>query len=279
MASRNTKTEVFRKIKEDPENRKCFDCCDPEPSHSSVNNGILLCSRCAQAHSELGKAISFVKPLDDNWNISQLKFITAGGNSSMQSFFNMYDISKNSEIPYKYRTVAAKYYREMLKVMAEGNSCYMVTPSNSEGRELMEEFRPPEPELPQETRPKSTTLGSIGEMLGSVYSSTVEKSRQVSQQLSKNQTYKAFEETFSKIGESIKRGAQHTIEYGQQGVNFLTKEALSTYDNLTQTAAETYHSVNSNERILNLKKDTMQMLNDLEASTLGNLKSQEESKE
>jgi Putative GTPase activating protein for Arf len=142
MVSSHTSAEVFKKLREDEENRSCFDCSDIDITHASVNLGILLCRDCAEKHKDLGIEISCIVPLNSSWTARHLKLMTAGGNASLKVFFGMYSIPCNSANDYKYRTIACEYYREMLKMMAEGDRIMMDTPSEDEGVMLMEEYRP-----------------------------------------------------------------------------------------------------------------------------------------
>ena len=136
MVSSYAATEIFRKLREDKENRNCFDCGDIDITHASINLGILLCRNCASLHQSLGIEISCIKALNEPWTANYLKRMTAGGNSCI----------------YKYRTIACEYYREMLKMMAEGDRIMMMTPTEEEGSMLMEEFRPVENIVQKETR-------------------------------------------------------------------------------------------------------------------------------
>lgn len=152
MVSSYAATEIFRKLREDKENRNCFDCGDIDITHASINLGILLCRNCASLHQSLGIEISCIKALNEPWTANYLKRMTAGGNSSLKAFFSMYSIPCNSSNEYKYRTIACEYYREMLKMMAEGDRIMMMTPTEEEGSMLMEEFRPVENIVQKETR-------------------------------------------------------------------------------------------------------------------------------
>ena len=51
----------------------------------------------------------------DTWNEKQLKMMFMGGNAKLKMFFKEYKMPKDSPNEFKYKTVAGKYYREMLK--------------------------------------------------------------------------------------------------------------------------------------------------------------------
>ncbi|OMJ83960.1 hypothetical protein SteCoe_13292 [Stentor coeruleus] len=132
--------EALRKIRDDPENTLCFDCGNIDITFTSISLGILLCAGCASAHRYLIPEISEIKAFDSNYTQKQLKLLAMGGNASLKSFLAMYSIPCNDSIEYKYRTKACIYYKEMLDMMASGKECTMLTPSESEGAELADEY-------------------------------------------------------------------------------------------------------------------------------------------
>src|SRR5574343_26290 len=213
MISGHTTTEIFRKLREDPENRSCFDCNDIDLTHASVNLGIMLCSKCASQHSQLGINISHVKSLKEPWTTRHLKLMTAGGNTSLKTFFAMYSIPLNA--PDKYKTVACEYYREMIKMMADGDRIMMLTPSEEEGPMLMEEFREPEPIIisneqydPQSENPSNniTNISNISNFsnLGKIG------------KLAESETFTVIKDitsgAFDFFGRGVKWGAEKGIE-------------------------------------------------------------------
>jgi len=272
MVTPSTREEVFGKMREDPNNQQCFDCKSPEVNSASVSHGIFLCENCAEQHKELGAHISFTRSLTDNWSIRQLKIMTAGGNSSLQQFFQMYNMPEDSRIDYKYKTKAAKYYREMLKVMAQGEPCELERPSLEEGLLVEDEV----------------LQSSSESFLEGLYSKTLGFGKQLYSKASELEAFRKAEELAQQVGEGIKKGAQYGIEslekgleqgmeslewgaqqgmaLGDKGINYLKTGALSAYGTLTQGAAETYHVINENQRVKQIKEDTMSMLNSLEST-------------
>lgn len=132
--------EALRKIRDDPENTLCFDCGNIDITFTSISLGILLCAGCASVHRYLIPEISEIKPLESQYTQKQLQLLAMGGNASLKSFLAMYSIPCNDSIEYKYRTKACRYYKEMLEMMASGKECTMLTPSESEGAELADEY-------------------------------------------------------------------------------------------------------------------------------------------
>lgn len=300
MVSPATSEEIFKKIREDSANLNCADCGAEPVTFASISHGSLICESCSIAHKNLGPQVSFVKSLNDSWSIRQLKIMTAGGNATLKNFFDSYNMPGSAAIDFKYCTVAAKYYREMLKVMAEGEPCTMPTPSIEEGLQTLADPKAilkPEAREPQVEEKKST--GYFGGLLGSAYNATVGISQSIYGKVKEIDAYKKIEEkaydTAQKVGENIKWGAQKSIEIGKgtvewgaqkgyenlewgantglkigtKGVNFLKTGAHTAYDTMTTTAVGTYNKINLGERSKKLKEESMNMLVNLEKSAVG----------
>jgi hypothetical protein len=243
--------------------------------------------------------------------------MTAGGNSTLSNFFNSYLMPSNSTIDFKYNTLAAKYYREMLKVMAEGESCTMPTPSIDEGLMLVPDL----PSKPLEARPEPVQSSYMSSLFGSA----LNIGKSVYGKVSSFETYKSLEtkvvENASKVGENLKWGKQKGmeiaekgketlqwgkekslenlqwgrqkgyenlewgtktgVEIGSQGVEILKKGAKNVVDGMTSAASSTYEKVNLGERSKKLKEDTMGLLVSIEKSTIGRFRDEgaEETKE
>lgn len=136
MGSETGSSSIHSLLQSDRENLLCFDCGHINIKYLSLNLGITLCSDCASVHNLLIPEISSIKSLSQPFSNQELKLVSMGGNGSLKVFFAMYSIPCNDSIEYKYRTVACKYYMEMLRSMALEESCPMLTPSESEGIEL-----------------------------------------------------------------------------------------------------------------------------------------------
>ncbi|OMJ67053.1 hypothetical protein SteCoe_35886 [Stentor coeruleus] len=298
MVSQTTTEEIFKKLREDISNQTCADCGADHADFASISHGILICESCSIQHKNLGPSISFVKSLYDNWSIRQLKLMTVGGNATLKSFFSSYNMPETAKIDFKYNTVASKYYREMLKVMAEGESCTMQTPSLEQGLELLIDPKTLiKDEVVENPIEEKKTSGLFGGIFGSAFNTTVSLYGKVKD----SDTYKKIEgkavETAHKVGQSIKKGAQKGIEIGKEtvgwsaqkgyenlerganaGVNILRSGAHSAYDTMTKAAAGTYNQINLEERSRKLKEDSMSILIGLEKNTVGKVfsKNQEE---
>ena len=98
----------------DQDNIKCVDCNSEPTIYASINNGILLCSRCAEIHKSFGNNISFIRQIGDKWDNYLLNFIKNGGNSRFKQFCKDYHIDNIDQL-IKYKSKGLEYYREILK--------------------------------------------------------------------------------------------------------------------------------------------------------------------
>ena len=97
-------------------NTKCFDCGEDNPKWASLNNGIILCLKCAGIHRSFGLQISIIRSVQvDSWTEKQIKYLSLGGNSRFKAFLLEYKIEPSSSFELKYKSKAAEYYRYLLK--------------------------------------------------------------------------------------------------------------------------------------------------------------------
>ena len=97
-------------------NTFCFDCGSENPKWASINNGILLCLKCAGVHRGFGLQISTIRSLQvDSWTEKQVKYLSLGGNIRFKNFLAEYKIEPSSSIELKYNSKASEYYRNILK--------------------------------------------------------------------------------------------------------------------------------------------------------------------
>ena len=127
---------VYESMCQHPANAKCFECDEPRALNVSVTHAIFICEACAKQHRALGPQISFVQAITVEWTARQLAMLKAGGNEQLQEFFEAYELTRGTRIQYKYKTVAAHYYREWLRAQATGQSCPLVRPEPAAGIEL-----------------------------------------------------------------------------------------------------------------------------------------------
>ena len=295
MVSVSTAEEIFKKIQEDVSNQQCFDCFASEIEYASVSHGTLICINCAFEHADLGTTISFVKSLKDSWTVKQLKMMTLGGNSTIQKFFESFSMPEIASIEYKYSTVCAKYYRNMLKIIANGQSCNISVPSVEEGLSLITNPKDyGNDELLEEDKQNSKSLGSF---IGSAINKTLGIGKNIYGKVKNINSFKAIEggayAAANQVGKSIKWGAQkgkekiekgveigkETLEWtAKQGgnlgkkVKFIKSGTFDAYGHITETAANAYNNLRFTDKAKTIKAETLSMLNTIEQNTIGKLK-------
>ncbi|MCQ2821667.1 MAG: hypothetical protein MJ252_30785, partial [archaeon] len=115
-SSGNTHFDVYQALIDIDEcNKKCCDCGNEDPTHVSINNGIVLCSQCAMIHSSLGYSVSYVREILDPWDDHLMAYMLMGSNSKFKRSMDILGLDNNLPINEKYKTCAVDYYRRNLK--------------------------------------------------------------------------------------------------------------------------------------------------------------------
>ena len=99
----------------DDENKKCVDCGAENPTMASINNGVTLCETCSKAHTSLGYAISYLRPLNGEGDEYLLYFMEVGGNARFKKETEKLGLELTISIEMKYKSCAVDYYRRNLK--------------------------------------------------------------------------------------------------------------------------------------------------------------------
>lgn len=131
-----------------PGNNRCIDCGSANPQWASISYGVVLCLNCSGRHRSLGVSVSKVRSmLMDSWSHSQILSMLEGGNTQLSQFFERHSLGQDDSdrpeddtmtgsfvklnitdddiVAKRYKTKAAKFYRENLvkhveKVMNNG---------------------------------------------------------------------------------------------------------------------------------------------------------------
>ena len=104
----------------DEENYNCVDCGNSQSNFISINNGITLCSNCAEIHKQFGNNISYILNINDELDEYLFNFIVFGSNSKFKKFLENENVDTKLNLKKKYKTNAVVFYRKNLKNKVEG---------------------------------------------------------------------------------------------------------------------------------------------------------------
>jgi hypothetical protein len=167
-------TLKFQSILSQPHNQICYDCGTPNPTYTSINNGVLICQSCAQKHMNLNNMVSTVKTLqDDNWSDDEIRFLMLSGNSRFNQMTQEFHLPFDKTFDYKYSTIAANYYRKL--VYSElTNSEPPLKPDITTGQKLMTEEMYKEQSFLEKLKKNISYVGEkISEKTKQAYQATV----------------------------------------------------------------------------------------------------------
>ena len=118
----NPYMQILEKKLKDELNNFCVECGNENPEFISINNGIFICSECAQNHFHFPQNVSKIVNNDiKSLTLNDIQFLLCGGNRALLNFINN-EFPKLSEYPpyILYRTQAMVYYRQNLQYLING---------------------------------------------------------------------------------------------------------------------------------------------------------------
>jgi hypothetical protein len=137
-------TLLLKEILADELNFICFDCrmeLDLNITlNYSINNGIILCSKCAEIHKSTLSAFSEIKTCNpEELEEEEILLLYYGGNRKLTEFIEFeFPQLINYDNQTMYKTVALEYYRQNLRCLAFAEP-KPLKPTKEEGYQIMHE--------------------------------------------------------------------------------------------------------------------------------------------
>lgn len=217
--------------------------------------------------------------------------MAAGGNSALREFFATYKIDRNSHISTKYVTKASAFYREMLNVVSDNlpyNGEFLSIEIGNQpigdyaiAYPILQPFNPAYPSLenPQivqdqlidltEPAPVEPAKKGLKGWFTKAYNQTINAGNKAADRLNNfaqnNPTMQKVEQKTMSAVNKVNEITKQIAEKPQ--VKFVTNVAITAANQIATGAKITYNKLNSNPTVQQIKKDTMNFLNDLEDET------------
>ena len=234
-------------------NSLCFDCGSENPKWASINNGILLCLKCAGVHRGFGLQISTIRSLQvDSWSEKQVKYLSQGGNKRFKDFLSEYNIEPSSSIELKYKSKASEYYRNILRSEVEKlfdekfEGINIPKPDLTRGIQILETKQNDKEinnqfYIGSDNQKQKQSDNSFFGSVGAFFKETVDK-------VSKNLSEIKFSETVINAGNAVVDFAKSSGEY----IANKTKEAVNseTMQNIKKSAESGFNTLVEKSKIL-----------------------------
>lgn len=117
MSSSENYLNVIQKVLSAEDNRKCIDCGYGKTEYALIEFGGLICENCCNIHKSLYPSNKILH-LSSPFGLSDIKKLEIGGNSALFEYWNLYDLNYKA-ISFKYLTLSAVFYSEMLEKLSE----------------------------------------------------------------------------------------------------------------------------------------------------------------
>ena len=198
----------------DETNKKCVDCKKGKATCISVNNGITLCGECANLHVSFGKGISFVHPIDDEWDTYLLTFLKKGGNAKFVAFCDENGISSMPP-ENRYMTRAVDYYRRNLK--ADVLNLGKISKDYAKAEELIDNPINCFPEftnyvLPSQNKPKEPEPNAVVGWLKKMSISITTGAKSLKEKFKATKFAQQLTIANEKVGEQLKKAGTYIAE-------------------------------------------------------------------
>lgn len=272
----------------DEQNRKCADCLSDHPTQVSINHGITLCDTCSQVHSQLGPSISYLRPINGEFDMYLMNYMSLGSNTKFLKSIEALGVDESLSIEQKYRSNALDYYRRNLKAKVTGAKLLDIDFENANEevanpKELFPEFTnyvlkndEPIPSLDEENnneegkqegqKGKKKVFGfisKIGKTVAKAGKTVVHAGKNVGQKVSESSITKTIKSGGQKTLGGIKKAGQFVAKKAapattqiKKGANFIGHQVKSAYtgvkDKLTHTKKE---NSKENAIVVNINDD------------------------
>ena len=261
-------------------NSDCVDCGESNPEWASINNGVFLCTKCAEIHKTYGMSVSLVRSLKtEEWSDNQLLYLLKGGNNNYKNNLQEFNIDISSATPeLRYKSKAAAYYRRYLKNEVDriSNPNYISTqvikPDMNVAQEIIEVKEDEKKEEKQEDKKDETPnnlkneekigIKFIGYM-NTIYTKVKEGTTEAAQNFGKKFNELKLGEKFKTAGNAIADAARTS---GQFIADTTNKAINSEFVQKISTKAKEEYSVIVQKTKLMLNKNNEEVANNPEGS-------------